>query len=443
MSEISTELFAHRRIHASDAPPISLLKVAVDPSAPIHFKRDFSVTSPINDATLPDIHIQIESDLGLAASAWKAFETLADCTPFQTFAWLERWQRHIGARKGTIPAIVLGRSKSGEVLFILPLAIETGGRLRRLTWLGSELCDYNAPLLSSQFSKHLPAGGFDAVWKSALSLLRADARFQFDLVDLQKMPEMVGGQKNPCLALRNNPNQSGAYVATLGGKWEEYYAAKRSSATRKTARRKLRQLEEHGPVRLVEVLDPAESTRTLETLIDQKSGFFARMGVENMFRRPGYREFYLAIATDSEARQLVHVSRLDVGSTIAAANVGLQFRGCYYLTLSSYQDGELARHGPGRVHLQELLRHAIERGFRHFDFTIGDEPYKYDWADNKLVLHDHLAPVSARGFLVVSPILLWRRVKRFLKQTPIVWRAISRIRALTGRLAEPAADDRE
>ena len=39
---------------------------------------------------------------------------------------------------------------------------------------------------------------------------------------------------------------------------------------------------------------------------------------------------------------------LDVGSTMAATNLGLQFRNSYSLVLSSYHDGELSRFGPGR-----------------------------------------------------------------------------------------------
>jgi CelD/BcsL family acetyltransferase involved in cellulose biosynthesis len=67
----------------------------------------------------------------------------------------------------------------------------------------------------------------------------------------------------------------------------------------------------------------------------------------------------------------VHVSRLEVGDAIAAANLGLVFRGCYYHVLASFDDGELSRFGPGVAHLHDLLRHAIEGGCTMFDFTIG------------------------------------------------------------------------
>jgi CelD/BcsL family acetyltransferase involved in cellulose biosynthesis len=185
-------------------------------------------------------------------------------------------------------------------------------------------------------------------------------------------------------------------------------------------------------VRFVDVRERAEIAQTLETLMAQKSRAFARMGVEDFFARPGYREFFTAAACDPAMRELIHVSRLDVGATPAATNVGLTFRGCYYLILSSYDDGEVSRFGPGRAHLHELMRHAIAHGFTRFDFTVGDEPYKRDWSDVELRLYDHLAAVTWRGWLIMATATAFRRAKRHIKQTPALWHAFSKARAMAG-----------
>lgn len=98
--------------------------------------------------------------------------------------------------------------------------------------------------------------------------------------------------------------------------------------------------------------------------------------------------------------------------------------------LSSYDDGDIARFGPGRAHLHELLRHAIERGYHRFDFTIGDEPYKRDWSDIEVRLYDHLEAVTLRGAAVVAMTTAFRRTKRLIKQTPALWHAYSKLRHL-------------
>ena len=416
----------------------SIIPVIAAPTAPIFERRtrrqpDFAADDGRNQSMVRTaIGLELASDLSEVEQEWRAFEQHADRTVFQSFDWLAKWYRNIGARGGTIPVAVLGRERGGQLLFIFPLAIDVRGPVRRLTWLGSELCDYNAPLLAKRFASLLSDEAINALWREIVAMLRADPRFGFDLIDLQKMPELVGEQKNPFLALGSSAHPSGAYVAELAPDWEQMYAAKRSSATRKKERRQLKHLAEHGEVRFVEAQDQARA-RTIDTLIGQKTRSFERMGVGNMFAKPGYAQFYRDIAADPSCRELIHVSRLEVGGTAAAASLGLRFRDCYYLVLSSYQDGELARFGPGRAHLHELLRHAVERGFRRFDFTVGDEPYKLDWSDIELQLWDHLAAVTMRGRIAAAAIAAFRRTKRFVKQTPALWHAFSKVRAIARR----------
>src|SRR5271169_2519289 len=93
-----------------------------------------------------DVRISVHEDLSAVEQDWRAFERQADCTVFQTFDWLSTWQRHIGERTGVRPAIVIVRDASG-ILLLLPLSTRAAGFARELAWLGSDLCDYNAPLL--------------------------------------------------------------------------------------------------------------------------------------------------------------------------------------------------------------------------------------------------------------------------------------------------------
>jgi CelD/BcsL family acetyltransferase involved in cellulose biosynthesis len=167
----------------------------------------------------------------------------------------------------------------------------------------------------------------------------------------------------------------------------------------------------------------------------QKARSFAHMGVANLFAKPGYAEFYRAIASDPALRPLVHISRLDVGAIPAAVNLGLTYRDCYYHLLASYDDGDVSRFGPGAAHLHDLMHQAIDRGLRVFDFTIGDERYKRDWCDTELKLYDYIAAATWRGMLIAMPLMAAKQVKRWIKQTPAVWNAFSAARAFIGSLA--------
>jgi CelD/BcsL family acetyltransferase involved in cellulose biosynthesis len=412
-------------------------------AVPARLDAHFGVDPPAADRTqarspaaaLGDIRITVHEDLSAIEQDWRAFEPHADCTVFQNFDWLATWQRLIGVRNGVRPAIVVGRDGTGTILFLLPLAVRSAGFARELTCLGSELCDYNAPLLAATFSARIDAKHFMALWETIARCLQDNPRLHYDFINLEKMPETVGAQQNPMRYLGGTMTPSGAYLTHLTDDWETFYLAKRSSATRRRDRIKRKRLGELGEVKFVNPADDSETLRTLDTLMTQKARWFAHMGVSNLFAKPGHAEFYRALASDPATRHLVHVSRLDVGTTVAAVNLGLTYRDCYYHLLASYDEGEVSRFGPGAAHLNDLLHYAIDRGLRIFDFTIGDERYKRDWCDTELKLYDYIAAATWRGALVAMPMLAAQRLKRRIKQTPVLWNAFSGARAFAGAAA--------
>jgi CelD/BcsL family acetyltransferase involved in cellulose biosynthesis len=371
------------------------------------------------------VTLSVHDDLAGVEQIWRSFQEAADCTPFQTFDWLSAWHRHIGALSGVTPAIVIGRL-GDEIVLLLPLGVERGAFMRRLTFLGQDLCDYNAPLLAPDFAR-IAGSSFAEMWADIRALLQATPTLRHDTIALGKMPAKIGAQPNPMLQLDVQLNPSNAYETELGNDWEKFYAAKRSSSTRRRDRTKLKKLGDLGEVRFVNP-DDGDLGKTLDTLVHQKTKSFARMGVGNLFAKPGHAAFFAELATAPRMRGLVHLSRLDVGSTWAAVNLGLTFRDCYYHILASYDDGEVSRFGPGAAHLRELLKFAIERGLRRFDFTIGDEPYKRDWCDSEQLLYDYSASATLRGLPVTALALGQRSAKRMIKHSAPLWALVVRVR---------------
>ncbi len=381
------------------------------------------------------ISLSLFGDLDAVATQWRRFETVADCTPFQTFDWLSGWQRHIGSCSGVRPAIGVGTFADGTTAFIWPLAVETERIAPRLCWLGQDLNDYNAPLLAPDFSQRVPRDGFVAAWNEFRARLRRDPLFRYAWIELEKMPQTIGGQDNPFFQLAVAPNPSGAHITQLGSDWNSFYTAKRSSATRRRDRIKRKRLSASGEVSFHSSADAGDRRRTLETLMRQKNRLLEHRGIADMFAQPGWRAFFLDMAENPN----VHISRVQVGESCAAANFGLVFGDTYYHMLASYDDGELSRFGPGALHLRELLAYATGLGLRRFDFTIGDEPYKMEWSDRTIRLADYAKAASWRGWPAWCLSALRRPLKRFVKQTPWAWRAASAARATAGRLLRPSA----
>ena len=385
------------------------------------------------------LNVSIHDDFAAVEKLWRRFERVADCTPYQTFDWLAAWQRHVGASDGAQPVIAVASFANGEPAFLLPLAVEPSGATRRLCWLGQDLNDYNAPLLARDFAQRVTPEHFAAAWREVRLCIQRAPALRHDWIELEKMPADVGSQPNPFCRLGVAVNPSGAHSTGLAGDWKQFYGDKRSSATRRRDRSKRKRLAEFGAISFVTETDALNITRTLQTLMQQKHRLFASRGIADMFARPGWREFFLDVVVNPAMRHMVHVSRVQIGKTCAAANLGLVFGGTYYHVLASYDDGELAHYGPGALHLRELLAYAIGHGLRRFDFTIGDEPYKREWSDSAATLCDYRTVATWRGLPAFCRAALARPLKRFIKQTPWAWRAVSHARAVLGGVQHRAA----
>ena len=266
---------------------------------------------------------------------------------------------------------------------------------------------------------------------------------KLSLPEGQSFKMTVGDQVNPFSLLPVTANASGAHLTQLGDNWEKFYYAKRSSATRRRDRAKRRHMSEHGEVRFVTAADADDARRTLETLLQQKHRAFARRGIPDSLARSGLREFFLDLASNPNIRGRFHISRVEIGDAWVAANFGIVFGDCYYHVLASYDDDTPAsQYGPGALHLRELLAHAIKLDLRRFDFTIGDEPYKYEWSDTSVTLYDHCSAATWRGWPQRFMSTARRRLKRFIKQTPLIWNQVTRVRAAVGALLHPKATQR-
>lgn len=82
---------------------------------------------------------------------------------------------------------------------------------------------------------------------------------------------------------------------------------------------------------------------------------------------------------------IADVAALRAGDTLLAAHVGLRYGGRRYYWIPSYS-ADYARFSPGRLLLEHSLLESQRRGDSQFDFLIGNEQYKWDFAtDARLI----------------------------------------------------------
>ena len=111
----------------------------------------------------------------------------------------------------------------------------------------------------------------------------------------------------------------------------------------------------------------------------------------------------------------------------------MEYNGRYSLFLVSY-DRSFARHSPGVIPLNRLLQRAIGRRLKEFDFLVGEQRLKLEWADGEIELYDHVAASTIRGIVPALLARVFTHAKRVIKQTPWLWSAFQFLRAAAGIL---------
>jgi len=324
------------------------------------------------------------------AAWWAAARPQACLLPFQDPRVMAVWERTIGAGSGA-RCHVVRLDLNGAPLLAIYFALRPLNRrgLRLLTFMDGGVSDYNAPILFEPLPNALPPA--NRLWRHIFAALP-----RHDRIELEKMPATVKHLLNPLWLADGKPHRTAGHVMTLPSAWDELMQEKGKSKIVKAAKRNYRQLNERGAVRLLMAHDLAERDQILDAMLAAKRDQLRRMGVSDIFARPGVEDFYRQCAAIQNP-PITRLSGLLVNDEVVATNMGFVDAHHFCGVLTSFSQGPWARYSCGHLHLQMLLRWASESGLRSFDFGIGDEDYKKFWCDRDIALRDMQGPVSVAG----------------------------------------------
>lgn len=158
--------------------------------------------------------------------------------------------------------------------------------------------------------------------------------------------------------------------------WSAYPSWEAASAAlprQADTRRKQRKLEaEIGPVRYVE--DDADAA-ALRLCLEWKSHQYRATGHRDQFADPRNVRLFEGLRD----RGALVLSSLYAGERLVAVHVGVRHDGRFMSWIPAY-DPELQKYSPGRILQHAMMEDSYRRGDTEFDFLIGDEPYKYEYA---------------------------------------------------------------
>jgi len=296
---------------------------------------------------------------------------------YLTHEWVSTWWKNFGEGK-KLNILLIEREK--QIVGIIPLIRnEYRVGLFKLHTLES-MGPFN-----SNFVGLIPPENGEEVITALLSYLAGELNKSNSIMMLKEVPEgsrfldllrshVSAFSKN--MVVQERVTTLAPYIL-LPATWDEYF----HSLSRKrqwALRRGLRDSQKtHGFE--FQICAEDQLNDKLDEFFDLHQSRWRSDNIKGIFSDPRMKEFYRDLATLFLKRNWLNFSYLTAGGEMTSAVYGYIYNGKMYPSTAA-RDLRYAEYGVGHLHYMFLIKYAIEKGLREFDFLKGDEPYKFYWA---------------------------------------------------------------
>lgn len=364
-----------------------------------------------------------------ASSAW---QTLPPATHAQTFACAKAWFEEVSRPSGAEAVIITGRSDSGKPLFVWPFEVVKKCGLRALQWIGQDLGNYNMGLFDPHFARTVQAADIRSLL-CEVAVMAGDVSITY----FRNQPIEWEGEPNPFATLPHQRSPNRGYAVLLDQDFDTLYRNRFSGRTRNSLQRKERKLRCLGELEYGWASNGKQRQALLKEFFEQKTAWFAKHGISDLFANPGYRTFFQRIAELPEGTPgRLELGYLKVGDSVAATFHGAKVGGRFHMLLSSIAPGESERWSPGILLMRSQIENLCGRGCLRYDLGSGHAQHKSEWSDEEIALFDSFIALDENGYVLTIPMSLVSRAKRLVKNNKTLW-AIAQV--VRRKISRPTA----
>jgi CelD/BcsL family acetyltransferase involved in cellulose biosynthesis len=251
---------------------------------------------------------------------------------------------------------------------------------------GEGVSDYTDWLLPDEPQQHAPVlenlAGSIAADPSWIGIELSGWRSDSDARRLSKTFRKHG------LATRVLPGLACPFVSMPNG-FDAYYRS-RGSQTRYNVRSRERRLGEHGRVHY-EHASAEEAPRMLEEAMILHARRWQGQRTSTVFSSsPTGRSFYRGSIPSAVRQGFADLALLKLDERVIASAIGFHHAQEFSYYMPAW-DPMYQRYAPSTLLIVHLMQHASARGSTRFDFMLGDEPYKAQWATSEARVHTVIA----------------------------------------------------
>jgi CelD/BcsL family acetyltransferase involved in cellulose biosynthesis len=306
---------------------------------------------------------------------------------FGTWEWADAWYRHLG--EGSELAVGIARRADGTAASILPLCVVRERPIRMLRFVGAGPSDQLGPICA-------PCDLADGAAALRRHVLQTLGRSGIFLGERLRGEDNVGDRLG-AIALRRAATPS----LPIADRTFEQFLASRSRNLRQQVTGRERRLMQRYDVnyRLTEDLSQVEPD--MRTLIRLHRSRWGDSGSVTFDGRHG--DLHLEFARTALLNGWLRLWTMELDGAPMAAWYGLRYGGVesYY---QAGRDTSCDHLNIGFVLLCHTIRQAFDDGLREYRFGLGDEPYKFRFAERDHGLDTVAITAGVRGRLALAGI---------------------------------------
>ncbi|WP_293866549.1 GNAT family N-acetyltransferase [uncultured Alsobacter sp.] len=356
------------------------------------------------------------------ATTTDSFEAYADlanealnrgfASPFQSAYWIRNWIDLVLDREIERPFFVRVDDQEGHPVMLMPMVSRRAYGLSMLKGMDGGLSDYIAPVLLRDDVDEAEGAAIRTAFYAGLP--------RADILHLQKMPPRIGerGIVNPLAGDPDStPMEYSSHAIVLDGAWDTFLAAKVSTSSRATRRRKAKKLSQKGEVSFAVVEEPQARRSALAFTIEERSKRAKTRNWDiNVLENGDAVRFCEQLVSDPLLVARVHVAVLSVSGEPIAVHLGLVEGGCLFWYMPTFRGEQWAAFSPGQMLLDQELMWAFDNGLKAVDLTIGDERYKQEWSPATSPLFELRKSLSVVGTAALGLRESARRIRQIVKK---------------------------
>lgn len=367
------------------------------------------------DLVAAPLEIEIASTMAAIdalAEIWRDLETRSSgVNLFQSYAWIDHVARFfdsIGPFENIRANIVIVR-KAGLCQAIVPL------RVMRQSGLNMAV-DFSDPY--GQYGGALMADGADAnaILNAVSSKLKQLPAIDGMLFRRVRADTPLFAALDGVCVRSSVPDQAPSVNLAVHDDFAGYHASI-NSKTRKNLRNARNKLARMGDLEH-RTYGQSELKSLVAKSFDGRLKWLEENALtSSAFQDPHFKDFVLHTANTKRGDLPVMAMALTLDDAWVSLQWGFVHKNRYYAFIAA-RNPEYDKLGPGKLHLEDVVRTCKENGIATCDFLAPGARYKFTWADQATEVVDFAMPFNWRSHLILEiwkgrlrPMLKWAYLK--------------------------------